>query len=207
MTSDTFPQASPAMMWHAAVKPGWHIACQKRDFTRKSKNFIYKARVYDKDLVVFDGYGGWPAILADKCPHMGTPLSLGRAMNGVVECCTHGRKYDQSGICRSIPMTKNRYVRDSQYYTENADSDVLLTFSATVPENAPRATAYHAYSHEDFIWVWMGPDPSPGFPRPPNTEPLSQPRRGVAKIFMWKFVCSSYMNICSNFEAYAGCRR
>lgn len=41
--------------------------------------------------------------VADRCPHRGAPLSLGRTREGCLECPYHGWRFDEDGECRGIP--------------------------------------------------------------------------------------------------------
>lgn len=58
--------------------------------------------VLGEDVVVWqgpDGYQAW----ADRCPHRGTKLSLGRVAGGRLECAYHGWQFAPSGQCAHIP--------------------------------------------------------------------------------------------------------
>ncbi len=39
----------------------------------------------------------------DRCPHRGSPLSLGRCDDGVLQCAYHGWRFDGAGRCVGIP--------------------------------------------------------------------------------------------------------
>lgn len=41
--------------------------------------------------------------LTDRCPHRFAPLSLGRVIDGAIECPYHGWRFDGGGRCRSMP--------------------------------------------------------------------------------------------------------
>ncbi|MBR1089627.1 Rieske 2Fe-2S domain-containing protein [Bradyrhizobium manausense] len=41
--------------------------------------------------------------LTDRCPHRFAPLSLGRVIDGAIECPYHGWRFDGGGHCRSMP--------------------------------------------------------------------------------------------------------
>jgi phenylpropionate dioxygenase-like ring-hydroxylating dioxygenase large terminal subunit len=41
--------------------------------------------------------------LTDRCPHRFAPLSLGRVIDGTIQCPYHGWRFDGTGRCRSMP--------------------------------------------------------------------------------------------------------
>jgi phenylpropionate dioxygenase-like ring-hydroxylating dioxygenase large terminal subunit len=49
-----------------------------------------------------DGTGNAHAF-ADRCPHRGTPLSMGRVREGRLECAYHGWQFEAGGRCVHIP--------------------------------------------------------------------------------------------------------
>ncbi len=69
----------------------------------------------------------------DLCVHRGTKLSLGKVVDGTIECPYHGWVYDTSGRCIRIPAH---------------------------PEQTPPAKAtvkqYHAKVAYDLVWVCLG---------------------------------------------------
>jgi phenylpropionate dioxygenase-like ring-hydroxylating dioxygenase large terminal subunit len=44
-------------------------------------------------------------LLADRCPHRGARLSLGRLAQGRLQCPYHGWQFDSSGACALVPAT------------------------------------------------------------------------------------------------------
>ena len=41
--------------------------------------------------------------LTDRCPHRFAPLSLGRVIDGTIQCPYHGWRFDGGGRCRGVP--------------------------------------------------------------------------------------------------------
>lgn len=58
-----------------------------------------------RSLVLWRGPGGEPVLLADRCPHRGARLSLGRLAQGRLQCPYHGWQFDASGACALVPAT------------------------------------------------------------------------------------------------------
>lgn len=63
----------------------------------------YACRLFNKPFVFFRDSYGQVACLQDRCPHRSTLLSLGRVVNGQLECRYHGWQFDRQGWCVSIP--------------------------------------------------------------------------------------------------------
>jgi len=54
-------------------------------------------------VVAFRDKEGKPRALIDRCPHRGVALSLGRIIDGVIECPFHGWRFDASGRNCHVP--------------------------------------------------------------------------------------------------------
>jgi phenylpropionate dioxygenase-like ring-hydroxylating dioxygenase large terminal subunit len=54
-------------------------------------------------IVLFRGREGVGALL-DRCPHRGVALSLGRVVDGRLECPFHGWRFERDGACAHVPM-------------------------------------------------------------------------------------------------------
>lgn len=54
-------------------------------------------------IVLFRAKEG-PAALLDRCPHRGVALSLGKVVDGTLECPFHGWRFDGRGGCAHIPF-------------------------------------------------------------------------------------------------------
>ncbi len=60
-------------------------------------------QLLDQPLVLWRDETGHPALLADRCPHRGARLSMGRLRNGALQCPYHGWSFDATGHCVGIP--------------------------------------------------------------------------------------------------------
>jgi phenylpropionate dioxygenase-like ring-hydroxylating dioxygenase large terminal subunit len=60
-------------------------------------------RLLERDLVLWRGDAGDVHAWADRCPHRGTRLSMGRLTGGGLECGYHGWQFDPAGQCVAIP--------------------------------------------------------------------------------------------------------
>ncbi|NVO06389.1 MAG: aromatic ring-hydroxylating dioxygenase subunit alpha [Rhodoferax sp.] len=57
----------------------------------------------ERNLVLWRDDGGTVHAWADKCPHRGARLSLGKVCEGRLECPYHGWQFDASGHCVHVP--------------------------------------------------------------------------------------------------------
>ncbi|MCU0968700.1 MAG: aromatic ring-hydroxylating dioxygenase subunit alpha [Rubrivivax sp.] len=54
-------------------------------------------------LVLWRDGGGAPVLFADRCPHRGARLSMGRVEGGTLRCAYHGWRFDGGGRCIAVP--------------------------------------------------------------------------------------------------------
>jgi phenylpropionate dioxygenase-like ring-hydroxylating dioxygenase large terminal subunit len=61
------------------------------------------ARLLERDLVVWRALGAGVQAWADRCPHRGTRLTLGRVVGERLECAYHGWQFAAGGACAAVP--------------------------------------------------------------------------------------------------------
>lgn len=83
-------------------------------------------------LVLWRDPSGSVQAWADKCPHRGARLSLGKLCGGKLECVYHGWQFDASGRCVYVPA--------------------LPDF---VPPDGHAARSYFCAEHYGLVWVRM----------------------------------------------------
>lgn len=94
--------------------------------------------------VLFRDETGAAACIKDSCAHRACPLSLGKVINGQVQCAYHGWEFDSSGTCTKMPSTK-------------------LCSGVGV-------AALPCFEKHGFVWVWPGEEPPKELP-PDYTAP------------------------------------
>jgi phenylpropionate dioxygenase-like ring-hydroxylating dioxygenase large terminal subunit len=81
----------------------WHPVAQSASLT----DAPLPARLLSQDLVLWRDAAGVVHAWADRCPHRGTRLSLGRVLHteagSRLECPYHGWQFTTHGLCRVIP--------------------------------------------------------------------------------------------------------
>ena len=109
-----------------AYRPYWHPLARASEVTETPRRYILLA----ENLVAFR-IEGEASVFKDLCVHRGTALSLGRVIDGTLECAYHGWRYDASGECVRIPA---------------------LDPDAAIPGKA-RAVAYPVREEAGLLWV------------------------------------------------------
>ena len=126
--------AAAAPAW-AVEATHWHPVLQSEDLPRGASVAV---RLLDRDLVLWRDVAGAAQVLADRCPHRGTRLSLGRIVDGRVECPYHGWQFMPGGPCIYIPADPN--------------------FN---PPASHAACAHEACEANGLVWVRLSPGEAP----------------------------------------------
>ena len=90
--------------------------------------------------MLFRAKDGAPAALLDRCPHRNVPLSIGKVVEGQLQCGYHGWCFDAGGQCRKVPGLVE-------------ETDVSLKSRA--------AEAYPAKEQEGYVWIYSTPGAAP----------------------------------------------
>ena len=117
----------------------WYAILDSRE-VRRGK--VIGARRLGVDLAIWRDEAGQVHATADRCPHRGASLSLGRVRGGCVECPFHGFRFDGAGRCVAAPCDGDEAPRH-------------LDVQAQVLREA----------HE-FVWLWWG-EPRASYPELP----------------------------------------
>jgi len=88
--------------------------------------------------VLFRDENGKPACVKDECAHRACPLSLGKVVEGKVECAYHGWQFAADGACTKMPSTTH------------------------CPNVA--VSALPCVEKDGFVWVWPGEGEPPQVP-------------------------------------------
>ena len=128
-----------------ALRNFWYPTMFSRDLPRDRPVAL---TLVDRPLVFYRPDGGAALALDDRCPHRSVPLSVGRMVDGRLECRYHGWQFGADGACTHIP---------------------------TLPAEAPRprascASAAPTVERDGLVWVWPG-DPSRANPEDIVHEP------------------------------------
>ncbi len=112
----------------------WHPVALAQDLAQGAAPHPLAVTLLERDLVLWrDGVGAVHA-WADQCPHRGARLSMGRVVNGRLECAYHGWQFAPGGQCAHVPA-----------------------LPAFVPPGSHCARTYRACEKYGFIWVQIAP--------------------------------------------------
>lgn len=103
-----------------------------------------------ENLTAWRDARGLPAVFSDRCPHRSAKLSLGRVLEGNLQCALHGLRFDREGTCVLIPWE----AEDSPSRRE------------------VHARSYPAQEFGGYLWAYLG-DPA-RFPPPPLTDEVPE---------------------------------
>ena len=81
-----------------ALRRCWHPVARSADVTEDPMGIVLLG-----DPWVLYRSGGEVVAFVDRCPHRHCPLSLGRCVEGVLQCAYHGWRFDRAGVCLAIP--------------------------------------------------------------------------------------------------------
>ena len=70
------------------LKNVWQVAA----FARELKDAPLARTLLGEEVVLFRTASGAPAALLDECPHRLAPLSLGKVVDGFLQCINSGDK-------------------------------------------------------------------------------------------------------------------
>ena len=109
------------------LRNSWYVAGWSKDIADRPVS----VRVLGEAIAVFRTANGDLGAVADRCPHRQVPLSIGRLINGNIQCGYHGLTFDAHGACVDAPG--QRFI-------------------------PPKACikAYPVSDRHGWVWLWMG---------------------------------------------------
>jgi phenylpropionate dioxygenase-like ring-hydroxylating dioxygenase large terminal subunit len=118
------------------LKNTWYVAAWSEEVTEAA---LLGRKILDIPVVLYRDNAGEVVALTDRCPHRFAPLSMGKIVNGCVECPYHGLRFNGSGACVHNPHGDGR-----------------------IPDRA-KVISYPVAEKHLAIWIWMG-DPAAADP-------------------------------------------
>jgi phenylpropionate dioxygenase-like ring-hydroxylating dioxygenase large terminal subunit len=118
----------------------WYIILESREIRKNQVKGLIR---FGEKLVAWRDGMGKLSVFADKCPHRGIQLSLGKIKDQHLQCPFHGFEYDETGKCCLIPANGKAspvpdHIRAKTYRVAEANGFVYLWYSNA--EDAPAVT-------------------------------------------------------------------
>jgi phenylpropionate dioxygenase-like ring-hydroxylating dioxygenase large terminal subunit len=130
------------------IRNQWYALLESNEVKTKP---VGMTRMGEK-MVFWRDQAGKVHCAVDKCPHRGIQISLGKIVEGALQCPFHGFEYDPSGKCIHVPA--------------NGRDGVIPSIL--------RLNTYPTYEAHGFIWVWWGQEPPIDLEEPPFFENLDE---------------------------------
>lgn len=73
--------------------------------SRLNDGELLSIQLFHETWLLWRDSAGRPACVKDQCAHRACPLSLGKIIDGEVQCPYHGWQFDRQGSCTKIPST------------------------------------------------------------------------------------------------------
>jgi len=128
------------------LEPGLRNHWYPAHFTSKlTEDKLIPFELFGEPWVLFRDENGAAACVKDECAHRACPLSLGKVVEGQVQCPYHGWEYSRTGECTKMPST-------------------AFCPGVTV-------TSLPCSEKDGLIWVWPGDQhvpEVPAFSKPPD---------------------------------------
>lgn len=127
MNDSTIPTGEQVSL---ALRRCWQPVARLQDLEDGPR----RAVLLGESLAVFLTENGEPAVVADRCPHRGASLSMGRAVGASIQCPYHGWEWaGDDGACTRVPS---------------------LADQRRIPPNA-RARAHPARAQWGLVWTTL----------------------------------------------------
>jgi phenylpropionate dioxygenase-like ring-hydroxylating dioxygenase large terminal subunit len=108
----------------------WYVAGWAKELQQGT---LLGRTLLKEEVLLFRDAEGTARALVDRCPHRFAPLSMGKLVDGVVQCPYHGLRFDASGHC-------------------------VLNPHGPVPR-AANVGSFPLIERYSALWIWMG-DPA-----------------------------------------------
>ncbi|MEE4194559.1 MAG: aromatic ring-hydroxylating dioxygenase subunit alpha [Anaerolineae bacterium] len=102
---------------------------------------------------------GQVTCLVDQCPHRGAQLSIGKIVNGHVQCPFHGLEFDEHGDCVYVPSIGQaagpQAKFNAKHYPVHEMNDFIFIFWGEVEEDQelPAVGWVDELDHADFAYI------------------------------------------------------
>lgn len=118
-------------------------------------------KILGEFFTLYRGESGRPYVVANRCAHRSTQLSVGRVQGEAIRCFYHGWTYDGAGQCVEQPAEREgaaQLVRIAAYPTREYLGMIFAYFGEG---EAPEFPRYPVLEDESAGVLWADMDPTP----------------------------------------------
>jgi phenylpropionate dioxygenase-like ring-hydroxylating dioxygenase large terminal subunit len=143
------------MGWPQAIAQGWHPVAALSEVRGRP----LARRLLGQRLVVFKGAEG-VAVLRDRCPHRGMPLSAGRVVEGTIACPYHGWRFAGNGACVQVPGASRCPDVQVASLPVRVAAGLVWTSLGDMPADFPKLPDAMEDAALDRFWWMLKPSPA-----------------------------------------------
>jgi 5,5'-dehydrodivanillate O-demethylase oxygenase subunit len=140
-----FVHTDPCTLAGRFMRMFWQPIYRSQDL---SAGKAVPVKIMGENFTLYRGASGAPHLLAPRCAHRGTQLSVGRVEGDCIRCFYHGWKYDGSGQCVEQPAEDKSFaakIHIRSYPTEEYLGLVFAYFADDpCPPPLPRFSEFEA---------------------------------------------------------------
>jgi 5,5'-dehydrodivanillate O-demethylase len=126
----------------------WHPVYRSKDIAAGEAVPI---RIMSENFTLYRGDSGTPHVVAARCAHRGTQLSLGWVEGDCLRCFYHGWKYDSSGQCLEQPGEEESFAKKIRIRTYPTEEYLGLIFAYLGDDPAPTLPRYADFEEEGIV--------------------------------------------------------
>jgi phenylpropionate dioxygenase-like ring-hydroxylating dioxygenase large terminal subunit len=139
--------------WPRAIAQGWHPVAYRPEVRARP----LPIQLLGENLVAFRDAAGGIAVLQDRCPHRGVPLSQGRLRDGTLVCPYHGWRFAGDGRLVEVPGARTCPPVKARALPVREDAGLVWTCLAADPPPFPDLPPVMSDPALDRFWWPLAP--------------------------------------------------
>jgi 5,5'-dehydrodivanillate O-demethylase len=143
-----FVHTGPGTLAGRYLRRFWHPMYRAQDLALGQTKPI---RIMGEDFTLYRGRSGKPYVVAFRCPHRGTQLSVGWVEEECIRCMYHGWKFDGAGRCVEQPAEDPGYTNKIRIRSCPAEEYLGLIFAYLGEGEPPPLPHYPRFEKEGIL--------------------------------------------------------